>query len=86
MESVEEKQERPVEKETYLKRSVIMSQELSTNRELVQDLEKARMLEEDVRFSEDPAAGCRAVFYGALFSGFVLVFLSLIIVLRWWIS
>jgi hypothetical protein len=79
---------KPVEEEgeTYLKRSFIMSHEWSTNRELVRDLEKEQILEEDVRFNEDPLAGCRAIFYGALFSGFVLVFLSLIIILRWWIG
>ena len=68
------------------KRSNIMSHDWSTDWESISDVDKARMMEEDARFNEDPAAGCRAIFYGALFSSFVLLFLTFILVLRWWIQ
>ncbi|MFL7837530.1 MAG: hypothetical protein ACK2T4_09135 [Candidatus Promineifilaceae bacterium] len=61
-----------------------MSYEWSTDIESVPDHEKAQMKEEDARFQADPAAGCRGIFYAALFSGIVFV-ISIVFLLYWWL-
>lgn len=75
-----------VQEEVKSKRSFIMSHEWSTDWESVSENEKARMIEEEVWFKEDPVAGCRGIFYGALFSSLVFLFLSFSLVLLYWIK
>ena len=84
-ESAEEGWQILVREEAKPKRRFTLSYEWSTDWESVSDDDKARMMEEDARFEADPAAGCRGVFWGALFSSFVFFFLTFILLLRWWI-
>ena len=61
-----------------------MSQEWSSDFESVSDYQIVQALEEDARFKADPAASCRGIFYGALFSTAVVLVLTFILAIYWW--